>query len=123
MKAYCHVYVSKAAKEPILTGRGSYPEGAVIIKSKLAGKDGTKPILYTVMTKMAAGYDADHGDWRYSVLEGPSLREVAAGRIDSCIECHDHYKDTDYVTRAYLDKQKSESSQPSDNNQRIELPK
>ena len=100
--AWCHVYVTKNAKETILSGEGTYPEGAVIVKSKLESKESTKPILFTVMRKRAAGYDPEHGDWEYAVLEGRTNRVLSRGRIDSCIDCHQQYQETDHVTRAYL---------------------
>jgi hypothetical protein len=100
--AFCHVYVNDKAKEPMLSGTGIYPEGSLVIKSKLATVDSQKPLLFTVMEKMVDGYDADHGNWKYTVIDGTSYRQVASGRIDSCIECHSHYKETDYITREYL---------------------
>jgi hypothetical protein len=100
--AYCHVYVSEEGKEPMLTGKGAYPRGCVVVKTKLASEQSTDVMLYTVMRKMEAGYDAKHGDWEYSVLDGPSQRILARGRIDSCIECHEQHASTDYVTRAYV---------------------
>jgi hypothetical protein len=51
---------------------------------------------------MAAGYDPEHGDWEYAVLDGPNKRVLSRGRIDPCIECHRHYAETDFVTRSYL---------------------
>ena len=54
------------------------------------------------MRKMAAGYDPEHGDWEYAVLDGTNKRVLSRGRIDSCIECHRHYAETDFVTRSYL---------------------
>lgn len=100
--AYCHVYVTPDAKEPMATGEGHYAPGAVIIKAKLESEKSRDPVLYTVMRKMEEGYDAKHGDWEYAVLDGPSKRVLARGRIDSCIECHQQHASTDYVTRAYM---------------------
>lgn len=100
--AFCHVYVNEKAKEPMLSGKGIYPEGSVVIKSKLATVDSQKPLLFTVMEKMADGYDSDRGNWKYSVVDGTSYRQVASGRIDSCIDCHSQYQQTDYITREYI---------------------
>lgn len=100
--AYCHVYVTADAKAPIESGEGSYGEGAVIVKAKLESAEAEGAMLYTVMRKMAAGYDPEHGDWEYAVLDGQNKRVLSRGRIDSCIECHRHYAETDFVTRAYL---------------------
>jgi hypothetical protein len=100
--AYCHVYVTAGAKEPMASGEGHYPVGAVIVKAKLESENSSDPVLYTVMRKMEKGYDAEHGDWEYAVLDGPNKRVLSRGRIDSCIECHKQYASTDYVTRAYV---------------------
>jgi len=100
--AYCHVYVTGDATEPMATGKGPYPLGAVIVKAKLESKESRDPVLYTVMRKMEEGYDAKHGDWEYAVLDGSSKRVLARGRINSCIECHQQHASTDYVTRVYM---------------------
>jgi hypothetical protein len=107
-KAFCHVYVSPAAKETMLSGKGTYPEGSLVIKAKLASAESPTPELFTVMQKMPAGYDPQHGDWKYVVVDGSTFRQLASGRIDSCKSCHDQYAETDYVTRLYL-KQKNSS--------------
>ncbi len=100
--AFCNVYVNAIAKDAMLSGRGTYPVGSLVIKSKLSTADDPKPDLFTVMQKMPKGYDKEHGDWKYFVIDGEAYRETASGRIDSCIGCHESYKTTDYVTRAYL---------------------
>ncbi|MFM7118033.1 MAG: cytochrome P460 family protein [Planctomycetota bacterium] len=107
-KAFCNVYVSPSAKEIMLSGKGTYPEGSLVIKSKLATAEAKTPELFTVMQKMPAGYDEEHGDWKYFVVDGSTFKLLAAGRIDSCKSCHDQYAESDYVTRLYL-KQKNPS--------------
>ncbi|MBM3964995.1 MAG: hypothetical protein FJ308_07975 [Planctomycetes bacterium] len=100
--AYCHVYVSLEGIEAMKSGQGKYPQGTVIVKSKLESETSGDAILYTVMRKMKKAYDADHEDWEYSILDGPSKRVLARGKLDSCIACHQAYATTDYVTRAYI---------------------
>ena len=102
--AFCDVYVNPIAKETMISGEGVYPVGSLVIKSKLATPESKRAELFTVMQKMPAGYDADHGDWKYSVIDGKSYRQLAVGRIDSCIDCHAAYQETDYITRTYLAK-------------------
>lgn len=103
---YCNVYVTKNAANTIKSGVGKYPAGALIVKTKLKTEDAKRAMLYTVMRKMPKGYDADHGDWEYSVIDGATHQIQARGRIDSCIGCHDDYRSTDFVTREYLPKPK-----------------
>ena len=100
--AYCHVHVTENAKTTLLSGEGSYPVGSVIVKAKLENEKSREATLYTVMRKREAGYDAEHGDWEYAVLDGRTKRIQSRGRIDSCIDCHQQYESTDFVTRAYL---------------------
>ncbi|MFM7321692.1 MAG: cytochrome P460 family protein [Armatimonadota bacterium] len=100
--AFCLVYTTPDAKGVMTSGKGRYPRGAVIVKSKLAGEKSSDVLLYTTMRKREAGYDARNGDWEYGVLDGRSKRVLAAGRIETCIACHRRYASTDYVTRAYL---------------------
>ena len=102
MPAYCDVYVTPNAKEPMASEFGPFPAGSMIVKAKLEGQTRRAPVLYTVMLKMEKGYDDMHGDWEYAVLDGPSRRVLARGRIDSCIDCHTAYAATDYVTRVYM---------------------
>lgn len=100
--AYCHVYVNELAKPTMLTGRGKYPVGSLIVKSKLRSQETADIELFTVMRKMTDNYDHENGDWEYSVLDGRSKRVHARGKIDSCISCHTGYRDTDFVSRTYL---------------------
>jgi len=100
--AFCHVYVSKDAELAIRSGDPSYPVGAIIVKSKFAKGKENRPTLFTVMRKMQADYDTNHGDWEYSIVDGTTRRVQARGRIDSCIQCHADYKETGYVTREYM---------------------
>lgn len=100
--AFCNVYVNSIAKEVMLSGKGVYPVGSLVIKSKLSTVEDSNPDLFTVMQKMPSGYDTKRGDWKYIVIDGAEYRETASGRIDSCIGCHEHYKATDYITREYL---------------------
>jgi hypothetical protein len=99
--AFCHVYVTPDAKQAMASGKGAYPRGAVVVKSKLTREKGGDAVLFTTMRKREPGYDPKHGDWEYAVLDGCSKRVLARGRIESCIACHRQYASTDYVTRAY----------------------
>ena len=99
---FCEVYTNDKGQKTLKTGEGEYPVGSVIIKAKFAGKEAKVAELFTVMRKMEPGYDAKHGDWEYSVVNGKNTRELARGKIGSCISCHKDYSSTDYVTRVYL---------------------
>jgi hypothetical protein len=117
---YVHVYVTPASEELIRMGKGTYPVGTLIVKEKIpntltllgrpenehraieikTGKD-RLPELFTVMLKREAGYNKECGDWEFMVVSGDAQQILARGKLDSCIECHQQYKHTDYVTRLY----------------------
>ena len=48
--------------------------------------DPTGPIM--MMEKMERGFDPDHGDWRYVVVNSAGT-VVEDGRVESCAGCHD----------------------------------
>jgi len=100
--AYCNVYVNESARKPMLTGKGVYPVGSVIIKSKRPSNEKSDIELFTVMRKMPDSYDPKNGNWEYAIVDGRSKRVFASGKIGSCISCHEAYKQTDYVTRTYM---------------------
>ena len=101
---FCNVYSNTRGVETLRSGVGDYQEGSMIVKSKLRGRNAKDIELFTVMRKMEPGYDRDHGDWEYSVVDGKTHRVLSRGRIDSCIACHSDYQKTDYVTRTYFDR-------------------
>lgn len=113
--AWCNVYVNEKARKTMLSGEGIYPVGSLIVKSKLPQKEKPDQIeLFTVMRKMTDDYDPKHGNWEYAIVDGKSRRVFASGKIESCITCHEPYKKTDYVTRAYLQKNKETPPAPAD---------
>lgn len=103
---YCHVYISKAGLPVMKSGEGTYPEGTVVVKQKFADQRAKTVELYTAMRKRQPGYDPEHGDWEYSVVNAKATKVLSRGRTDSCIECHQPYAPTDYITRLYLSDEK-----------------
>ncbi len=122
------VYLTNHGRDIMATGKGTYPVGAVILKEKLHLAAGANPPaanqppnayntkasasprdtteLFTGMLKREAGYNPPGGDWEYFVVSGDARKLLARGKIDSCIDCHEPYKATDYVTRAYMPREK-----------------
>ena len=99
---HCHVFTSENALRTIQTGEGTYPVGSVIIKQKFYTQFAKQTALFTLMRKMDPGYDVEHGDWEYSIVDSAGTDVLLAGREESCIKCHKHYADTDFVSRVYL---------------------
>ncbi len=108
--AFCNVYVNEKGKRALIDGLNHYPQGSMIVKSKLRSKSDRDPELYTVMRKMGSTFDAQNRNWEYSVIDGRTRRILARGRIDSCISCHARYAETDYITRVYM---KQDDGEPS----------
>lgn len=119
------VYLTHNGREMMATGKGAYPVGTVILKEKMlsvavpnqapanqapnANNKAHGPpapqyttALFTGMLKREMGYNTAGGDWEYFVVNGDAKKLLARGKIDSCIDCHQAYKETDYVTRAYM---------------------
>lgn len=87
------VYANDAAKDAFGRQSGAFPQGAVLVKEHWerppVPSEGTlKPGPVMAMEKMAPGFDAEHGDWRYVVV-GPEGDVLQDGKPDGCVLCHD----------------------------------
>lgn len=98
---YIRVYISPNAKQTLLDGKGTYPVGTLIVKEKCRDKEFQHTELFTAMLKREVGYNPAAGDWEFLVLDREA-RLSANGKIDSCMECHQRFQQTDYVSRVYL---------------------
>ena len=85
-----------------MTGKGTYPEGTVILKQKYLDEKASKTEFFTGMLKREEGYNPDAGDWEFFMLNASGTMVTANGRIESCVECHQKYAATDFVARDYL---------------------
>lgn len=97
------VRANPGAMEEFKAGGTPLPVGTVVVKEKHADLLAKAPLAeYGAMIKREPGYDPQHGDWEYLyVVRGPE-KKVTRGRLESCIECHSHAKDKDYLFRTYL---------------------
>ena len=95
------VYISQPGYPIILGGKGTYPEGTVILKQKYSDKSAKTTELYTGMLKREKGFNTLGGDWEYFVVSGDGKKVSERGAIQSCMQCHEMYSSTDYVTRHY----------------------
>ncbi len=119
------VYLTSNGRDMMVSGKGNYPVGTVILKEKMGASEEEHspkklndpppnarvpktpqplhvPKLFTGMLKREAGYNPECGDWEFFVVSGTADKLLARGKIDSCIACHQGYKTTDYVTRTYM---------------------
>lgn len=96
-----------AANYGLFEDAGPAPEGTVLAKDSFTVKGGrvaAGPLF--LMEKMAAGFDADTRDWRYTLIL-PSGKVVGstggagAGKVAFCAECHLSVEEQD--SRFFLD--------------------
>ena len=80
---------------------GNMPTGSVLVKDSFVVRNGrvlTGPLF--VMEKMPAGFNADSGNWRYTLVV-PSGKAVGttngpgSANVEFCIGCHMAVSDTD----------------------------
>lgn len=96
-----------AANYGLFEDAGPAPEGTVLAKDSFTVKGGrvaAGPLF--LMEKMAAGFDADTRDWRYTLIL-PSGKVVGStggagtGKVAFCAECHLSVEEQD--SRFFLD--------------------
>lgn len=99
---FYNIYITGSGAKILQKGKGVYPEGTVVLKEKLSDPQGKNVELFTGMVKREKGYNPDGGDWEYFVLSADAKKIMQRGKIESCMNCHDSYQETDYITRAYI---------------------
>ena len=68
-------------------GTGTFPAGTIIVKENYADETAEDVMAWTIMEKVASGYDPDHNDWHWVKVTADGT--VAANGIeDGCIGCH-----------------------------------
>jgi hypothetical protein len=100
---YIFVYVNDLGRKAMMTEMNpQFPQGAVIIKEKLASQNSSSPELLTAMIKREKGYNPPSNDWEFVALSGDAETIQAQGKLDNCIACHTAQRSTDFVFRNYL---------------------
>jgi len=92
--AFLKLYANPVAIQAAMAGTTEMPAGALIVKENYA-KDGKTLAAVTPMYKVD-GYNPDAGDWFWAKY-GPDGKVQAAGKVDSCINCHAAKKQNDYI--------------------------
>lgn len=89
-----HPNWSAAVEQPVKERRGPLQDDPAAVE---------KPVNeFGAMIKREPGYDPENGDWEYAyVVRGPA-KQLTRGKLASCIDCHSHMKDRDYLFRTYL---------------------
>ena len=92
------IYANELAAERYQNLASAYPECAAVVKAIHMGEDDTAIRKITVMVKMPAGYDPEHGDWYYGSFESSGTVPVdEIGRVEFCYQCHEVATETDYL--------------------------
>jgi hypothetical protein len=97
------VRVNPEAMEEFKAVNKPLPVGTTVVKEKhseMLAKG--SPAEYGAMIKREPGYDPEHGDWEYFYVVQKPEKKVTRGKLQTCIECHSHVKDGDYLFRTYL---------------------
>lgn len=89
LKLYANPPALKAARqgEPL-------PDGSILVKENY-GEDRKTLKALTPMYKVK-GYNPEGGDWFWAKY-GPDGKVIAAGKVESCINCHRGGRTRDYV--------------------------
>jgi hypothetical protein len=101
LQAAIEVYVTPEGFASFVEPQTPFPVGTIVLKEKFAAAEAKSPELYTGMLKREKGYNPKCGDWEFFTLTGDRKAITARGRINSCMDCHQQYAKSDYVTRRY----------------------
>jgi hypothetical protein len=99
--AEIHVYVSPEGLPGFSKGIEKFPMGTLVLKEKFTGTNAPTPELYTGMLKRESGYNPKAGDWEFFTLTGDRSSVTSRGKIDACMDCHQQYARTDFITKRY----------------------
>jgi hypothetical protein len=97
-KSFGVVYVNSLAREFVNAGPFfQFPQGAIIVREKLAKVDDARPQLLTVMIKRVRGFNPTANDWEFLMLDGATNKILERQKEGSCLDCHKSQKQRDFV--------------------------
>ncbi|WP_394843976.1 cytochrome P460 family protein [Pendulispora brunnea] len=83
------VYANAAGKAAATSNSGDVAVGARLVKEHFERTgEGVQPGPVMMMEKMERGFDPEHGDWAYLVVNSAG-QPVQNGRVEACVGCHD----------------------------------
>jgi hypothetical protein len=91
--AYLEFYGNDIAIKAAQQGK-DMPYGAILVKTNYA--EDKKTLMVITPRYKVKGYNPDAGDWFWAEY-GPSGEVTAAGKVDSCINCHRKAKDFQFL--------------------------
>lgn len=100
---YISVYVNEVGRTAMMSEKyPKFPEGSIIVKEKLSEVTSIVPELMTIMVKRGEGFDSTNGNWEYWIMSGNGSTLEKPANVASCQSCHLRQKNTDFVSRIYL---------------------
>jgi hypothetical protein len=93
------IYVNAPLLDALPIASKVAPEGSIIVKENFDADK--KPTDVAVMAKVK-GYDPAHGDWFWASFT-PEGKVISAGKVQTCIACHEGMKSNDYIVIHQLD--------------------
>ena len=91
------IFANELAAETYKATAAPFEECSAIVKVIYTDMEGSAVTRMTVMVKMPAGYDPEHGDWWYADADSTGSIVKNRGRREECFSCHEVALETDYV--------------------------
>jgi hypothetical protein len=86
---WVEVYANDAGRAAYESKSATAAPGAMIVAEEWEHRvDGERHGPVLMMEKRDKGFDPEHGDWRYVVVEA-SGKVSGDGKLDGCYRCHD----------------------------------
>ena len=96
------VYLNDIARSTLTQSKPLiYPEGAVIVREKLATEAGS-PELLTAMIKRKKGFNPEANDWEFLIISGDATKITKREKTGACQSCHQSVSAKDFVFDNYL---------------------
>ncbi|QOY55669.1 cytochrome P460 family protein [Candidatus Sulfurimonas marisnigri] len=95
--SFVDIYVNDIAKSAYINKNNKLPEGSIILKPLYPERKRENLARLVIMMKMKDGYDSENENWWYGVYDKTGTNGWFEGKIDSCINCHEHMWSTDYL--------------------------
>jgi hypothetical protein len=100
------VYANEIAVSEFENEKPQFPVGSIIVREKNKTKDAEIPEKFIAMVKREKGFSKKTGDWEFFVFDGKDLQLQKRETVGNCSACHSNVKNTDWVFREYLNKNK-----------------
>ena len=96
------VYLNDNARSALTQSKPLlYPEGAVIVREKLATEEAS-PELLTAMIKRKKGFNPEANDWEFLIINGDATKITKREKTGACQSCHQSVSAKDFVFDNYL---------------------